>query len=460
MRLGPQRFDIDLLFDWAVPAALRADLHAARRARIFAAGHVFGAAAGGALLTAIHVLDPEAGRWLSVLAAGLALFPAYPLAVRAAPRLFDLLALLSLEQLILLILFGAYHYGGTASPFLPWLVPIPIVVLLHFGPRVAPRVAVLGALAAQLLVFYLIQPIGSGHLAPAPPSALGAAGVLSVFSAAIYATIMSLYYVRTVAAQQEELEREIDRRREARQEADRANRAKAHFLANMNHELRTPLNAIIGFSEIMGGELLGPVGTAKYLSYSKDIAQCGRHLLKLIGEIIDLARIDSGNFVLIENDFDLSALADMTARQLRPLAEKGDLTIQVSGPSHLHLRGDEPRIKQVLMNLLANAVKFSSRGSSIKLTVAQDPAQGAIITIADTGVGIQPADMPGVMQPFEQMAKTAMRSGTGAGLALPLARELIMQHGGTLTLDSAPGRGTTAVVTFPVERVRSGLNIP
>jgi signal transduction histidine kinase len=228
----------------------------------------------------------------------------------------------------------------------------------------------------------------------------------------------------------------------------------------MSHELRTPLNAIIGFSEIIGSELLGPIGTQKYAGYGRDIAQCGEYLLKVIGEILDLARIDSGNFVLIENDFDLSALVDMTARQMRPLAEKRGVGIQLSGPQGIQLSGDEPRIKQVLMNLLANAVKASSADSRIEVTLAQDATQRVTIIIADKGVGIQPSDMPRVMLPFEQAPRATIRSGSGgAGLGLPLARELMMQHGGALMLESVPGRGTTATVTFPPERLRSAAKL-
>jgi signal transduction histidine kinase len=460
MRFGHGLLADDSLFDWAVPAVLRANPDVLRRARLFATGHFLGAAAGGVLVAALHVVDPGVGGRLWLLAAGAALFAVYPFALRAAPQRFDLLTLLSFEHLMLLVLFGAYHYGGMTSPLLLLLVPIPIGALMHFGARAAPRVIVLGALAAQLLIFYLVPTSGSGYPTHVPSSALGGIGVFAALFAIVYATVTALYYVNTVAAQQKALEREVESRRDAQEEASRANRAKANFLANMSHELRTPLNAIIGFSEIIGSELLGPIGTQKYAGYGRDIAQCGEYLLKVIGEILDLARIDSGNFVLIENDFDLSALVDMTARQMRPLAEKRGVGIQLSGPQGIHLSGDEPRIKQVLMNLLANAVKASSADSRIEVTLAQDATKRVTIIIADKGVGIQPSDMPRVMLPFEQAPRATIRTGSGgAGLGLPLARELMMQHGGALMLESVPGRGTTATVTFPPERLRSATKL-
>jgi signal transduction histidine kinase len=445
--------------DRFVPDLLQADPDLHRRARLFVASRLFGAPVGGILVAYMYLLDPTGGARLWLLAAATGSFLLYPVLLRWTGR-FDFLALLSMEQLTLVVLFGSYHYGGPTSPFIPWLVPIPVVILLHFGPRRVPRTVVLGALLLQLLAFSLVGALGPGFPRHVPAGSLGGAGIFSIFCVILYVALVSRYYGQTVLAQRRELEREVllhretaARLREAKDEAERANRAKAQFLANMSHELRTPLNAIIGFSEIIGDEMLGPVGTSKYAAYSRDIARSGRHLLKIIGDILDLSRIETGTFVLEESQFDLVALVKTIARQLEPLANGHGVTLKVTAPSDpVTMRGDELRMNQVLTNLLSNAVKFTGRGGSVEACVTHDDQRGIAITVRDSGVGIPRADIQRVMLPFEQGGH-AMVSGTGGtGLGLPLARELVMKHGGTLTLESEPGRGTTATVIFPPER--------
>ena len=431
-----------------------------RRARLFVIGHFCGTPVGGLLVAYIRAVDPTADGRIWLLAGGVASFLLYPLALRLTGWL-ELLALVSIEHLILVILFGAYHYGGAASPFLPWLVPIPIIAVLHFGPRLALRTMVLGALAVQLFGFFLIDAVGPGFPTHISGASLAAPGIFSVLGAITYVALMALYYMETITEQQAELRHEVlshrqteKELRDARDEAERASAAKSQFLANMSHELRTPLNAIIGFSEIIGGELLGPVGTAKYAVYSKDIARSGMHLLKMIGDILDLARIETGSFVLGENEFELVALVDTTARQLQAFADLREVTLAVSAPvGAIHMRGDEPRVKQIVVNLMSNAVKFTGRGGSVRTIVTQDAQRRIIVKVTDTGIGIALADMDRIMMPFEQGGQTTERASGGTGLGLPLARELAMRHGGTLALESEPGKGTTATVTFPPERV-------
>jgi len=190
------------IIDWFVPPALRADPDLRRRARLFVIGHLFGTPVGGVLVAYIRAADPTAGARMWLLAGGVAAFLLYPLALRLTGW-FDLLALVSMEHLTLVILFGAYHYGGATSPFLPWLVPIPIIAVLHFGPRLAPRGLALAALAAQLFAFFLLDALGAGFPTHIASSRLAAAGIFSVLGAIVsvpvYIVIVKAYGLGTEA---------------------------------------------------------------------------------------------------------------------------------------------------------------------------------------------------------------------------------------------------------------------
>ena len=240
---------------------------------------------------------------------------------------------------------------------------------------------------------------------------------------------------------------------QAKEEAEFANRSKTEFLANMSHELRTPLNAIIGFSDIMVAESFGPIGGEHYAEYSRDINASGKHLLDLINDLLDVARIESGDMPLAEQRVDLAQVGDSCLRMIRDRAEKAGLAVVSEIADHLPpVQADARKIKQVLLNLLGNAVKFTEKGS-IRLFMDLDPDGFVAIRIADTGIGIAPEDIKTVLTSFGQADGSLARRFEGAGLGLPLSRHLVELHGGTLTLDSTPGVGTTVIVRLPPERV-------
>jgi PAS domain S-box-containing protein len=243
----------------------------------------------------------------------------------------------------------------------------------------------------------------------------------------------------------------------AREAAELANRAKSEFLATMSHELRTPLNAIIGFSEIIDQQLLGPVGQPQYSDYARDINESGRHLLQLINDILDVARLEVGRVALREEAIDPGAVVLACVAMVRERAEAGQVALDAALPDRSPLLwADARRIKQVLVNVLGNAVKFTPAGGRVHVGI-QSNDSGMIITVADTGIGIAPEDIAKVMAPFGQVDSGMARRYEGSGLGLPLSRKLMDLHGGTLSLESQLGQGTTVTLHFPAERLRPAL---
>jgi PAS domain S-box-containing protein len=240
----------------------------------------------------------------------------------------------------------------------------------------------------------------------------------------------------------------------AKESAELANRAKTEFLANMSHELRTPLNAVIGFSEIMESELLGPLGSNQYKSYAADIHESAQHLLTLINDILDVAKIEAGAHELREEEVDPYDIVEAVERLVAERAKKAALTLEISLPENLpRLRADERKLKQVLLNLMSNAVKFTPENGHVSLTARREPDGGFAFVVSDTGIGIAAEDIPRAFAPFEQVDSRLSRQFEGTGLGLPLSDGFVKLHGGRLDLESEPGRGTRAIVRLPAARV-------
>jgi len=241
--------------------------------------------------------------------------------------------------------------------------------------------------------------------------------------------------------------------RDAKEAAERGNRAKNTFLANISHELRTPLNAIIGFSEMMKHEIFGAIEPKAYRPYIDDIHDSGMHLLELINDILDMSKAEAGMTDLIEGTVDVAAIIHASVRMLaRRAASAGLMVDEIVTPGLPPVRADERRMRQIVLNLLSNAVKFSDDGGRIRVDARVEP-RGLLITVSDSGIGMSPDDLERVMEPFVQADTRLSRRYEGSGLGLPLTKALVEAHGGTFRLDSAPGRGTVATVCLPPERI-------
>ncbi|MEQ8356975.1 MAG: ATP-binding protein [Kiloniellaceae bacterium] len=236
----------------------------------------------------------------------------------------------------------------------------------------------------------------------------------------------------------------------AKEEAEAASRSKSSFLAHMSHELRTPLNAIIGFSEVMAEETLGPLSHPQYREYVEHIHSSGAHLLSLINDLLDLSKIEAGKLELWEETTDLAKVFERCRIFVAELAQHKGVTLSIADAGELpHLKCDHRKLKQVLVNLLANAVKFTPAGGRVELEAKTDGAEGIDIRVSDNGVGIASDDLDTVMAPFGQAREAMVRGDEGTGLGLPLAKALVELHGGSLELQSRQGEGTTVTVRLP-----------
>ncbi|TDX82337.1 two-component system cell cycle sensor histidine kinase PleC [Neorhizobium sp. R1-B] len=233
-----------------------------------------------------------------------------------------------------------------------------------------------------------------------------------------------------------------------KERAEAANKAKSEFLANMSHELRTPLNAILGFSEILMNGMFGPLGSPKYMEYSKDIHDSGKHLLNVISDILDMSKIEAGHMRIQCEAVDLKPLIEESLRLTSVAAQDKAITIQRRLCDDLNMGGDRRALKQVMLNLLSNAVKFTNEGGKIELR-ARRLEKGVLLTIADTGIGIPKESLNKIGQPFEQVQSQYAKSKGGSGLGLAISRSLITLHGGTMRIRSKVGEGTVVSLHIP-----------
>jgi len=356
------------------------------------------------------------------------------------------------------ILIHPVGNDAQASTFMLFVMLLVVAVasMLASSVPIAVFAATVPVTAAVALRFVLMGGLHDYILAI---MAVTAQGYFLLLAYRLYSTTLASLEAR---AEKDALIGELEAARansdEARRRAEAANIAKSRFLAQMSHELRTPLNAILGFSEVMKSEIFGPHQVPAYKDYCSDIHNSGVHLLGLINEILDLSRVEAGRYELNEESVSLAHVVGECAHLLQMRARNRGLTIhEVFETDMPRLWADERAVRQICLNLLGNAIKFTPQGGEIWLKAGWTASGGQYISIKDTGPGIPEEEIPIVLASFGQGSNSIKSAEQGAGLGLPIAKSLVDLHGGSFTLKSKLRIGTEVLVTFPPERVMSAL---
>ena len=366
---------------------------------------------------------------------------------------------------------------------LAWSI-FPLLIPSGMTPETAAGIAVV-RLAAVIVVLsvgaLLSSPIPAAAVASTLPIALCMAAVhiidptffnITVALCTLTAEILFLYltshlyeqHARSLAyrAEKDALFAELEQAKavsdESRRRAEAANMAKSQFLANMSHELRTPLNAILGFSDLMRGEMLGPIGNEAYKTYLEDIHSSGQHLLRIINDILDLSRIEAGKRALREELTSLTEVAREACSLLHLKARQKDITVKEILEEDLpKIVIDEQAMRQVVLNLVSNALKFTPEKGEVTVKVGRTKSGGQYIAVRDNGPGIPEDEIPVVLSAFGQGAISIKTAEQGTGLGIPIVQALMHLHGGNFTLRSRVGEGTEAIATLPAKRVVSAF---
>jgi signal transduction histidine kinase len=355
-------------------------------------------------------------------------------------------------------LFGAFIVAcGLTHAFGIWTLWVPDYGVQAILKSVTAAISVITAISLWPLMPRLLAMPSASQLAD--KNAALAREVAEREAAEKQLQSLNAELERRVAERTESLERVNRKLLESRAVAEQANNAKSEFLANMSHELRTPLNAIIGFSDIIRTEDRTPASGSSHREYADHIHDSVHHLLNLVNDILDLSKIESGVEQMHEEEVDVAALAKGTIELLKSAAQQGGVEFTFDAPHPCPpLLADERKLKQIFLNLLSNAMKFTPDGGRVSLALRPDADEGYVIVVSDNGIGMTQADLARAFTPFQQVDSYLSRKHTGTGLGLPLALALTEMHGGSLEVVSDLGTGTTVTLCFsrdgiPAQRI-------
>ncbi len=440
--------------DYFIPEEVRQETSNLMKVRTFVFLHLLGPAMGHSVILFLWQASKELNWQFWTIEASVLTFWAVPLLVKYT-RTLVVPATVSVLVLVFLSLFGSFFYGGISSPFLPWLLISLLIGFFYLSEHV---MAVLIGVVAELVVFVAARLIVGNFPMLLPLSSLTYVNLLSILSALIYITMLSMYY-ETVMRSSAELEQATREQRaqaialrEAMKRAEQASQQKSIFLAKMSHELRTPLNAVIGYSEMLRDDLEDDPSASQRAGDLERINAAGRHLLALVTNVLDLSSIESNRLEVTYETVQVSQLIRDVMATAAPLVAKKDNQLVLQMPADPGpIETDPLKLRQCILNLLSNAAKFTTRGK-ITLTVMKRQAEASdrlIVEVRDTGIGMSEDGLQNIFKDFGQAEKDTAQKFGGTGLGLALTRRFCAMMGGQVTVESRLGEGSSFVIDIP-----------